>query len=92
MSDDSDLNLSRSSGIHSGSYSDLADEADCDQCVAPPGEGASVEHYQKVDSVHHSMDILTYFVQYIKYLQLQHGKLEKCNEALNESNNVLNAQ
>jgi hypothetical protein len=38
------------------------------------------------------MDILTYFVQYIKYLQLQHGKLEKCNEALNESNNVLNAQ
>ncbi|KAG1822152.1 hypothetical protein DFJ58DRAFT_849931 [Suillus subalutaceus] len=73
MSDESDLNLSRSSG-HSGLYLDSADEDDCDQRVAPPAEGASVEHYQ----------------EYIKYLQLQHGKLEQRNVALNESNNVLN--
>ncbi|KAG1838070.1 hypothetical protein F4604DRAFT_1998347 [Suillus subluteus] len=54
----------------------LADEDDRDQHVAPPGEGASVEHFQ----------------EYIKYLQLQHGKLEQRNVTLNESNNVLNAQ
>ncbi|KAG1861662.1 hypothetical protein F4604DRAFT_1929730 [Suillus subluteus] len=76
MSDESDSNLSRSSGIHSDSSLDSADEDDRDQHVAPPGEGASVEHFQ----------------EYIKYLQLQHGKLEQRNVTLNESNNVLNAQ
>ncbi|KAG2135965.1 hypothetical protein DEU56DRAFT_913059 [Suillus clintonianus] len=56
------------------SGSDLEDEDNHDRPVAPPSENASKEHYQK----------------YIKYLQLQHGKLEKCNATLNESNNVLN--
>ncbi|KAG2092953.1 uncharacterized protein F5147DRAFT_779514 [Suillus discolor] len=71
MSDKSDLDSSRSSGIHSSS-----DEDNYDHPVAPPNEDTSKEHYQK----------------YIKYLQLQHGKLEQRNARLNESNNVLNAQ
>ncbi|KAG1856192.1 hypothetical protein C8R48DRAFT_776026 [Suillus tomentosus] len=71
MSDESDLDSSRSSGIHSSS-----DEDNYDHPVAPPNEDASKEHYQK----------------YIKYLQLQQGKLEWRNTTLNESNNVLNAQ
>ncbi|KAG2114672.1 uncharacterized protein F5147DRAFT_649834 [Suillus discolor] len=70
---ESDLN-STSSSIHSDS--DLADESNRDQPVAPPSEGASMEHYQ----------------EYIQYLQLQHGKLQQCNAMLNENNNVLNAQ
>ncbi|KAG1785855.1 uncharacterized protein HD556DRAFT_1450296 [Suillus plorans] len=44
--------------------------------VAPPGGNASIEHYQ----------------EYIKYLQLQQGRLQQQNTSLNESNNILAAQ
>ncbi|KAG2105185.1 hypothetical protein BD769DRAFT_1393339 [Suillus cothurnatus] len=46
------------------------------QPVAPPSGNASIEHYQ----------------EYVKYLQLQHGQLQKQNASLNETNNILAAQ
>ncbi|KAG2033660.1 hypothetical protein BDR03DRAFT_984847 [Suillus americanus] len=44
--------------------------------VAPPSSGASIEHYQEL----------------IKYIQLQHGQLQKWNASLNDSNGILAAQ
>ncbi|KAG2038096.1 hypothetical protein BDR03DRAFT_1010256 [Suillus americanus] len=41
--------------------------------VAPPSEGATLEHFQ----------------EYVKYLQLQKGRLEERNATLNVTNNIL---
>ncbi|KAG2155364.1 uncharacterized protein EDB93DRAFT_1247847 [Suillus bovinus] len=49
---------------------------DEDKAVAPPSEGATLEHYWK----------------YIQYLQLQKGQLENCNAHLNVTNHVLQSQ
>ncbi|KAG1893166.1 uncharacterized protein F5891DRAFT_986156 [Suillus fuscotomentosus] len=46
MTDSESDSKSTSSDIHSDS--DLADESNCDQPVAPPSAGASMEHYQEL--------------------------------------------
>ncbi|KAG2138254.1 hypothetical protein BD769DRAFT_1384774 [Suillus cothurnatus] len=59
--------------LQSPSSSDSEDSDHSIQPVAPPSEGATLEHFQ----------------EYVKYLQLQKGKLEDCNAALNATNNIL---
>jgi len=92
---ESDSNLNPPSiEFTSSSDSDSEDSDRGIQPVAPPGEGATVEHYEKVlksspSTFCFGLLMVQFSQQYIEYLQLQRGKLQDRNATLTATNNVL---
>jgi hypothetical protein len=88
------MSESDSNQFTSSSGSDSEDSDRSVQPVAPPGEGATLEHYEKVLILSPSsfcFDLLMVQLsqQYVEYLQLQRGKLQDRNATLTATNNVL---